>query len=136
MTLLFDEKLYTAPLSKDIQNALDVGTGTGMSNRNASPPRRIEFLGSGPWRLDLGHFLNGLYLQVNRCFFECLLTQSSYRSLGDVSRKPLPFLELQMLAMKAVTNSFLHLQRFRRRVSELQSNRYRYLAYSAELGSS
>ncbi|KAH7629602.1 S-adenosyl-L-methionine-dependent methyltransferase [Sordaria sp. MPI-SDFR-AT-0083] len=30
MTLLFDDRLYTAPLSKDIENALDVGTGTGL----------------------------------------------------------------------------------------------------------
>ncbi|KAL0465238.1 S-adenosyl-L-methionine-dependent methyltransferase [Neurospora intermedia] len=30
MTLILDEKLYTAPLSKDIKNALDVGTGTGL----------------------------------------------------------------------------------------------------------
>ncbi|KAK3348384.1 S-adenosyl-L-methionine-dependent methyltransferase [Neurospora tetraspora] len=30
MTLLLDEKLYTAPLSKNIENALDVGTGTGL----------------------------------------------------------------------------------------------------------
>ena len=29
MTLLFDNKLYTAPLSEDIHNVLDVGTGTG-----------------------------------------------------------------------------------------------------------
>lgn len=37
MTLILDEKLYTAPLSKDIKNALDVGTGTGKAH---PPPRQ------------------------------------------------------------------------------------------------
>ncbi|KAK3954391.1 S-adenosyl-L-methionine-dependent methyltransferase [Pseudoneurospora amorphoporcata] len=30
ITLIFKDRLYTAPLSKDIKNALDVGTGTGL----------------------------------------------------------------------------------------------------------
>ncbi|KAK3400623.1 S-adenosyl-L-methionine-dependent methyltransferase [Sordaria brevicollis] len=30
MTLILDERLYTAPLPKDIKNVLDVGTGTGL----------------------------------------------------------------------------------------------------------
>ncbi|KAK1781455.1 S-adenosyl-L-methionine-dependent methyltransferase [Copromyces sp. CBS 386.78] len=30
MTLILNDRLYTAPLSKDIKNALDVGTGTGL----------------------------------------------------------------------------------------------------------
>lgn len=29
LTLALGERLYTAPLSKDIKNALDIGTGTG-----------------------------------------------------------------------------------------------------------
>lgn len=29
MTLLFDGKLYTAPIKDDIENALDICTGTG-----------------------------------------------------------------------------------------------------------
>ncbi|KAJ4403612.1 hypothetical protein N0V85_005063 [Neurospora sp. IMI 360204] len=37
MTLLCDGKLYTAPLPKNIENALDVGTGTGK----AHPPTLI-----------------------------------------------------------------------------------------------
>lgn len=32
MTLMLNEKLYTAPLSKNIKNALDVGTGTGKAH--------------------------------------------------------------------------------------------------------
>ncbi|KAK3946574.1 hypothetical protein QBC32DRAFT_249067, partial [Pseudoneurospora amorphoporcata] len=30
MTLILNDRLYTAPLSKDIKNAIDIGTGTGL----------------------------------------------------------------------------------------------------------
>ncbi|KAK3946829.1 S-adenosyl-L-methionine-dependent methyltransferase [Pseudoneurospora amorphoporcata] len=46
MTLALDDRLYTAPLSKDIKNALDVGTGTvfaQMTNSGAYSDFADEF---------------------------------------------------------------------------------------------
>jgi ribosomal protein L11 methylase PrmA len=30
LTMLFDGKLYLAPIKEDLQNVLDIGTGTGI----------------------------------------------------------------------------------------------------------
>ena len=55
MTLMFDGKLYTAPIKEDIQNALDVATGTGKLAQNLEqaghPPHPIRNQVETKWSL-------------------------------------------------------------------------------------